>query len=127
MQEVSTLRSMPPMTSGYAGYGAQGGVGQIDPRRWLAVILRRAPLFAVVAGLVFAIVMLVAVQATPYYTSTVSILVDPHQRDLLDTGRDPAVDNNLIDTDVQILKSRSLRELLVSRAILFFASSWAAI
>jgi len=96
------------MTSGYAGYGAQGGVGQIDPRRWLAVILRRAPLFTVVAGLVFAIVMLVAVQATPYYTSTVSILVDPHQRDLLDTGRDPAVDNNLIDTDVQILKSRSL-------------------
>ena len=113
MQEVSTLRSAPPMAGGYPGYGVQG-VGQIDPRRWLAVIVRRAPLFAVVAGLVFAIVMLVAVQATPYYDSSVSILVDAHQKELLDVGT-VQIDNNLIDTDAQILKSRSLALDVVKR------------
>ena len=92
------------------------GVG--EPRHWMALVLRRLPLFLAVAVATVVLVLLVAMQATPQYRSTASLIVDPRQQDVSNvqaTGQGGPTDTNLVDTYVQLLGSRAIASEVVGR------------
>jgi capsular exopolysaccharide synthesis family protein len=93
------------------------GLGRLDPRRMWAIFLRRLPLFATVGGSVFALFLIVAMQAQKEYRSTVSVLIERPQNKVLDTNGyiPPPLDSNAIDTEVQILESRALAGRVVEK------------
>jgi polysaccharide biosynthesis transport protein len=88
----------------------------IDLRGLVAAFRRRLKLFATVALLVLIAVVVVTFQQTPRYTATSNVLIDTRQGQVTDisavmsgiTGESGA-----IDTEVEILKSRSLAERVV--------------
>ena len=88
----------------------------IDLRALLAAFRRRLRLFVTVALLTLLAVVIVTFQQTPRYTATANVLIDTRKKEVTDiaavmsgiTGETSAV-----DTEVEILKSRSLAERVV--------------
>lgn len=85
----------------------------LDLLKLIAVGRRRLPLIASVAILVLAVVVIYTFQQTPLYTATTQLVIDPRKENVVDigaamTGMPP--DSTAIDTEVQVLKSRSLGE-----------------
>jgi len=79
---------------------------------------RRFALFLASSALVFALVVVVTMQATPMFTSVASVIIDPEEREVTDfesalAGRAP--DSAMIDTEVEIIKSRALLERVVKK------------
>jgi exopolysaccharide transport family protein len=84
----------------------------------MALVLRRLPLFLAVAAATVVLVLLVAMQATPQYRSTASLIVDPRQQDVSNvqvTAQGGPTDTNLVDTYVQLLGSRAIASEVVGR------------
>ncbi len=91
-------------------------LGQLDLRRLYSVFHRRMRLYGAVALLVFLISVLMLLQATPMYTATASVMLDPRREQVTDieevlSGLPP--DSSVIDTEVEVLKSRQLAERVV--------------
>ncbi len=106
---ASTRGQQVPATTDYRP--APGGLGRLDPRRLWSIFLRRLPLFAVVGGGVLVLIVLIAMQAQKEYRSTASVLIEPRQKQIMDANTFVSggpLDSNAIDTEVQILSSRSL-------------------
>lgn len=106
---------------------AAGGLRQyeterVDLREMLGTLVRRAWLALGVGLVLFVIVIAAVMQMTPKYTATGSVLIDPHRRDLtqaepVQSGLPP--DTSAVDTQVEVLRSRSLAEAVVRKMKLY--------
>ncbi|CAN7416419.1 polysaccharide biosynthesis tyrosine autokinase [Phenylobacterium sp. LjRoot219] len=90
--------------------------GQLDLRRLWNVFRRRLRLFGAVAAALLLATILFTLQATPKYTATANVMLDPRKEKVTDTeavlsGLPP--DSPTVDTEVEVLKSRQLAERVV--------------
>lgn len=90
--------------------------GQLDLRRLLNIARRRLKLaLAVAAGVLLATILL-TLQATPKYTATANVMLDTRQEKVSNVEEVlsglPA-DSSVVDTEVEVLKSRRLAERVV--------------
>ncbi|MBR1177895.1 polysaccharide biosynthesis tyrosine autokinase [Bradyrhizobium sp. KB893862 SZCCT0404] len=79
--------------------------------RTLDIVRRQWPLIASVVGVCLAVVVAYALTATPYYTSSVSILVDTRQAVLnksTDAANSTLIDPGFVESQVEILTSDDL-------------------
>lgn len=97
---------------------AGGLIGQvIDLRRLYMMFVRRMRLFFAVAIAVFLAVVVFTVVATPKYTAVASVMLDPRKEQVTDmtavlSGLPP--DSSVVDTEVEVLRSRHLAERVVT-------------
>lgn len=100
--------------------GAPGRTGTdlFSLRNLLAMFRRRMRLFAGVALLVFLAAVLATLQATPRYTAEARIMFNTRQEQVLETkavlSTLPA-DSGVIDTEVEVLQSRTLARQVAER------------
>lgn len=84
----------------------------IDPRELVALLRRQLRLIAVIVAVFLALAFVYVTQATPLYTATALIKVDPKETNVLDPTQggnsNASVDSTRIETEVEILKSSSL-------------------
>ncbi|MDB5438768.1 MAG: lipopolysaccharide biosynthesis protein [Caulobacteraceae bacterium] len=110
MQPFATLPS--------AGPQGISNIFAIDPAALLAFARRRAPLFLATAAVFFALVVGYTLQLTPRYTASADVLIDVAATKHLNIENVIAglsSDNNTVDTQAQILSSRSLGERVVRK------------
>lgn len=94
----------------------QSGDDLIDLRQLVRVFRRRMPVFFAVALAVFALVVIITMQMTPQYTATASVIIDPRRAQVIDieavlTG--VGSDAQALDTEVQLIQSRSMAQSVV--------------
>lgn len=99
------------------GWGVDGFARAIDPYVLLATFRRRLKLFLALALLVFVVVLVFTIRATPLYTATASVMIDNRTEQVVDTQAVlsglPA-DTATVDTEVEVLRSRQLAERVVT-------------
>jgi exopolysaccharide transport family protein len=90
---------------------------QLDLRRLFNIFRRRVRLFGAIAALVFLAAIFVTFTATPMYTATANVMLDTRQEQVVNVEAVlsglPA-DSSVVDTEVEILKSRRLAERVVN-------------
>lgn len=90
----------------------------LDLNVLIATFRRRLRLFATVALVVFVAVLLFTLQETPRYTATAQVMLDPRQEQVTDMSAVlsglPA-DTQTMDTEVEVLRSRSLANRVVTQ------------
>jgi capsular exopolysaccharide synthesis family protein len=106
------LAAMPPGPTGK----------RFDPRQLWVVLLHRALLGLGVAAVASALVLILALQAAPVYQAVATVLVEPNQGKVIKD--DPAAaalpsDTGVVDTQVEVLKTRVVAERVVSRLKLY--------
>lgn len=90
--------------------------GQLDLRRLVATFRRRMRLFGAVAAAVLLATILITLQATPKYTATANVMLDPRKEkvtNVQDVLSGLPADSSTVDTEVEVLKSRHLAERVV--------------
>ena len=93
------------------------GLPKIDLRRYLAMFRRRARAFWAAALVVFGLAILLTLQATPQYTSNAQVMLDSRKQNVLDMQQvmsSLTADTSVVDTEVEVLRSRALAEKVVS-------------
>lgn len=88
-----------------------------DLRRLLNAFRRRLRLFLAVAIAIFAVVVINTLNATPLYTTSASVLLDPRKvqvTNVQDVLPGLPSDSSMVDTEVEVLKSRQLAERVVT-------------
>ncbi len=96
------------------------GAGEmtLDLNVLIATFRRRLRLFAAVALVVFVAVLLFTLQQTPRYTASAQVMLDPRTEQVTDMSAVlsglPA-DSPVVDTEVEVLRSRSLAARVVSQ------------
>ncbi len=101
-----------------SGRRAPGGLAdQFDLRRLFNIFRRRVRLFGAIAALVFLAAIFITFTATPMYTATANVMLDTRQEQVVNVEAVlsglPA-DSSVVDTEVEILKSRRLAERVVN-------------
>lgn len=89
---------------------------ELDLRALIAAFRRRLRLFTAVGLLTALAVIVVTFQQTPRYTATANVLVDTRQGQVTDIAAvmsGISAESSAIDTEVEILRSRSLAERVV--------------
>ena len=95
----------------------EGGRDAGDLNQVLATFRRRSRLFLAVAVVIVAAVMLVTLQQTPRYAATANVMIDTRKHsvdNITAVLSDLPDDTSVVDTEVEILKSRSLAERVVN-------------
>ena len=86
--------------------------GGDDVTRWIAVFRRRARLFASVVAIVLLGSLIVTSQTPRRYTADATVMIDSRKRDVApdiqQVMADLPANSDAVDTEVEILKSRSL-------------------
>lgn len=94
------------------------GAMSFDLNIAIATFRRRLRLFAAVALAVFVAVLLYTLQETPRYTATAQVMLDVRKEQVADMSAVlsglPA-DSSVVDTEVEVLKSRSLAARVVKQ------------
>lgn len=88
----------------------------IDPHRLIATFRRRLKLFLVIAAAVMLAAVVFTVRATPLFTATANVMIDTRQQQVVDTQAvlsGLSADSGVVDTEVEILRSRHLAERVV--------------
>jgi succinoglycan biosynthesis transport protein ExoP len=88
-----------------------------DANQLLAAFRRRARVFAAVAALIFAAVAFVTFELTPRYTATAKVEIDTRKHDVANIEEVVSglpADSSAVDTEVEVLRSRSLAERVVT-------------
>lgn len=88
-----------------------------DLHRLIAVFRRRMRILLAVALVVLATVMIITFQITPRYLATATVMIDTRKHDISNIEAvvsDLPPDSSIVDTEVEILKSRTLAERVVS-------------
>jgi succinoglycan biosynthesis transport protein ExoP len=99
----------------------------IDVHRLVSVFRRRLKLFVAVATLIFAAAALITFQQIPQYTAVARVLIDQRKQQIV---ADQSVTSGLpdessaVDTETEILRSRSVGESVASQANLFSDPNW---
>ncbi len=90
----------------------QNGQDFIDLRDVVSVLRRQIKLIAVTLVVILAIAFVYLTRATPLYTATALVKIDPQETNILDptqvSGTNSSVESTRIETEVEILKSDSL-------------------
>ncbi|MEO1015990.1 MAG: polysaccharide biosynthesis tyrosine autokinase [Pseudomonadota bacterium] len=100
----------------FASPGMDGSDDVIDFQRVLKAVRQRFGLFVASTLVTLIVVMVMTFRMTPIYTATSSIVIDPREKDIVDFG---AVLSGLppesaaVDTEVEIIRSRSLAGKIV--------------
>ncbi len=86
-------------------------IGVLDLRHLLTVFRRRFSIFTAVAAIILALVIVVTFQLTPRFSASTELIIDPRQEQVIDlnqvlSGLTP--DTAVVESEVQIIKSRSL-------------------
>lgn len=116
---LNTLSEPRPFTSGRAPGGPESEDGPaegLDLHRLIALFRRRLPLFLAVALVVMVGAIIVTVRATPMYTATSSLTIDTRSQNVVDAEAvlsGLSADSGVVDTEIEILKSRQLAERVV--------------
>ena len=103
----SRARQEPPTATQPSGRHSSGP----DLRRLWALFLRHIRLFFAVAAVVFAASVVLTLKATPLYTATSSVMLDVRKQQVVDTQAVMSglpADTSVVDSEVQVLKSRHL-------------------
>jgi exopolysaccharide transport family protein len=90
--------------------------GLIDLHRYIAAFRRRQRLFLGIVAAVFALTMVVTFQIKPRYTATATVMLDSRQEKVVDMQQVLSgipVDSAAVDTQVEVLKSRTLAQKVV--------------
>ncbi|MBU2289295.1 MAG: GumC family protein, partial [Gammaproteobacteria bacterium] len=98
------------------GWAGSYFAGAVDLHALLATFRRRLKLFLALALLVFVAVLVFTLQATPLYTATASVMIDTRTSQVVDSQAvlsGLSADAGVVDTEVEILKSRQLAERVV--------------
>ncbi len=88
----------------------------IDLHRHIAAFRRRQRLFIAIVLTVFALTMLVTFVLQPRYTATASVMLDSRQEKVVDIQQvlsGMPVDSAAVDTQVEVLKSRTLAQKVI--------------
>lgn len=99
----------------------------IDVHRLVSVFRRRLKLFVAVATLIFAAAALITFQQIPQYTAVARVLIDQRKQQIV---ADQSVmsglpdESSAVDTETEILRSRSVGESVASQANLFSDPNW---
>ncbi|MDB5433134.1 MAG: capsular biosynthesis protein [Caulobacter sp.] len=108
--QVHDAAAQPSAPSGRAG-------GAFDLTRVVSIFRRRLRLFAAVAIVVLAVAVVITFQLTPRYLASADVMIDTRTQDVVKVdavmGGLPA-DTNTVDTEVEVLRSRSLAEKVVA-------------
>ena len=114
--DPNALHAQPLADGPPAGFGPGGFARVFDIHHLLATFRRRLKLFLALALLVFVLVLVLTLQATPLYTATASVMIDNRTEQVVDSQAVlsglPA-DAAMVDTEVEILRSRQLAERVV--------------
>lgn len=90
-----------------------GGRPAIDLHRHIALFRRRLKLFLALALIVFLAAVVFTLMVKPRYTATSEVMLDPRQQKVTDVQEVlsglPA-DSSVVDTEVEVLKSRTLAD-----------------
>lgn len=87
-----------------------------DPKQAIRALRRRLSLFLIVLFTTFLAVAIFTFQATPVYSTSASVIIDSRDRNVVDigsviSGQPP--ESTVVDTEVEIIRSRSLAEKVV--------------
>ena len=88
----------------------------LDIRQVMAVIVRRAPLIAVIMIAVFALALAALFTSTPTYTATSQVVIEGRAQRVIDmeqVSAEVSRDNPTIDTEVEVLHSPILAQRVV--------------
>jgi succinoglycan biosynthesis transport protein ExoP len=95
---------------------SNGSSGEtVDVERLIAAFRRRFWLFLAVAGLIAAAVLFVMLRQTPLYTASANIMINTRTEKVVDSQAvlsGLTADTSVVDTEVEILKSPQLAELV---------------
>lgn len=89
-----------------------------DPNQVVRAFRRRLPLFFITMLFVFAAVAIFTFQARPVYSTGASVIIDVRETNVVDFGSvlsGLAPDSAVVDTEVEIIRSRSLAEKIVRK------------
>lgn len=90
----------------------------VDPRQLMRAMIRRLPLFIVTLLTTFLAVAVLTFQTVPTYSSSASIIIDSNNKgnvDLIPILQGAPPDTALVETEVEILRSRSLARKIVTQ------------
>ncbi|WP_143435241.1 GumC family protein [Henriciella aquimarina] len=116
------MNSQLPIDSRYANrpyYFSESGAGDekiTDPKQALRALRRRLALFLFVVVSVFLAVAVYTFQATPVYSTSASVIIDSRDKTVVDIGSVMSglpPESTVVDTEVEIIRSRSLAEKVV--------------
>jgi len=88
----------------------------VDLNRLIATFRRRLKLFLAIALLVLVITVIATIRATPLYTATANLMIDTRTEQVVDATAvlsGLSADSGVVDTEVEVLKSRHLAERVV--------------
>ncbi|MEQ7153957.1 MAG: capsular biosynthesis protein [Brevundimonas sp. 12-68-7] len=105
-------------------YASQGGPSDsdegrgdgVDLHRLIALFRRRLPLFLAVALIVMVGSVISTVRATPLYTATSSLTINTREQNVVSAEAvlsGLSAENSVVDTEIEILKSRQLAQRVV--------------
>ncbi|MEO8112749.1 MAG: polysaccharide biosynthesis tyrosine autokinase [Phenylobacterium sp.] len=95
----------------------QAAANALDFRRWFFAFRRRLRLFAAIGLTVFVAAVLSTLQATPMYTATASVVLDTQKERVSNVQQvlsDLPASTEVVDTEVEVLRSGQLAERVVS-------------
>ncbi|WP_084176063.1 GumC family protein [Brevundimonas bacteroides] len=116
---LNTLSNSRSAEAGLPGPDAaevEGASEGVDLHRVIALFRRRLPLFLAVVLVVLVAAVVVTTRATPLFTATTSLTIDTRSQNVVDaeavlSGLTP--DASVVDTEIEIMKSRRLAERVV--------------
>ncbi len=119
MNKQFRLTAPEPSRAVYPGEYAHLSDDKItDPNQMFRAFRRRLPLFFVTLLSVFAAVATFTFQATPVYSTSAAVIIDARETNVVDFGSvlsGLAPDSAIVDTEVEIIRSRSIAEKIVAR------------
>lgn len=89
-----------------------------DPNQVVRAFRRRLPLFFITMLLVFSAVAVFTFQVRPVYSTGASVIIDVRETNVVDFGSvlsGLAPDSAVVDTEVEIIRSRTLAEKIVRK------------
>jgi capsular exopolysaccharide synthesis family protein len=101
---------------GAATWLPQTATNALNVRRWILALRRRWRLVAAVVLAIFASTLLLTMQATRKYTATASVALDMRKENISGQQQvlsDLPTDSSVVDTEVEVLKSRQLADRVV--------------
>lgn len=107
---------MNPPLAAAAGWLPHAAANALDLRRWALTFMRRWRLLGAVALVIFVVVLLKTLTATPLYTATASVALDMRKEHVTSDQQvlsDLPADTGAVDTEVEVLKSRQLADRVV--------------
>lgn len=117
MNVHSPASAIEPEIPGTPSLGWTAALGQqLDLRRLYMAFRRRIRLFGAVAAAVLLATILITLHATPKYTGTANVMLDPRKEQVTnvqDVLSGLPADSSVVDTEVEVLKSRHLAERVV--------------